>query len=137
MYGLPQAGKLANIHLQNLLEPHGYHPCPITPGLWMHTTHDIQFTLVVNDLAIQYTAKADGENLLTALKGHYQVTEDWVASWYCRLTLTWDYTKCTVDLAMQDTSHVPSNDSNTHCQTTLNIPTCLAEALLLTRITRE
>ncbi len=100
MYGLPQAGKLANIHLQNLLEPHGYHPCPITPGLWMHTTHDIQFTLVVNDLAIQYTAKADGEHLLKALKGHYQVTEDWVASWYCRLTLTWDYTHHTMGLTM-------------------------------------
>jgi len=41
MYGLPQARKLANIQLQNFLEPHGYHPCPITPGLWTHTTHSI------------------------------------------------------------------------------------------------
>jgi len=34
MYGLPQARRLANEHLQRLLLPHGYHPCPFTPGLW-------------------------------------------------------------------------------------------------------
>ena len=41
MYGLPQAGKLANTQLQIFLEPHSYHPCPITPGLWMHDTWPI------------------------------------------------------------------------------------------------
>ncbi len=34
MYVLPQAGCIANKHLQHLLLPHGYHPCPFTPGLW-------------------------------------------------------------------------------------------------------
>jgi len=34
------------------------------------------------------------------MKQHYQVTGDWAASQYCGLTLTWDYTHCTVDLAM-------------------------------------
>jgi len=38
MYGLPQAGKIANAQLQAFLAPHGYHPCPITPGLWTHDT---------------------------------------------------------------------------------------------------
>jgi hypothetical protein len=33
MYGLPQAGRLTNLQLQKFLEPHGYIPCPITPGL--------------------------------------------------------------------------------------------------------
>jgi len=80
MYGLPQAGKLANVQLQNFLEPHGYHPCPITPGLWTHTTCDIWFTLVVDDFAVCYMAKADADHLMTALKGHYQVMEDWAAS---------------------------------------------------------
>ena len=76
MYRLPQAGKLANVQLQRFLEPHGYHPCPITLGLWTHTTHDIQFTLVVDDFAMQYMTKADADHLVTALKEHYQVTED-------------------------------------------------------------
>jgi hypothetical protein len=33
MYGLPQAGKLANDRLCKLLAPYGYVPCPVTPGL--------------------------------------------------------------------------------------------------------
>jgi len=70
MYGLPQTGKLANIQLQAFLEPHGYHPCPITPGLWTHTACDIHFTLVVDDFAVQYTERADADHLLTALKEH-------------------------------------------------------------------
>jgi len=35
-----------------------------------------------------------------ALKLHYQVMEDWDANRYCGLTLTWDYTNRTMDLAM-------------------------------------
>jgi hypothetical protein len=34
MYGLPQAGRIANDHLTDFLAPHGYTPMPITPGLW-------------------------------------------------------------------------------------------------------
>jgi len=39
MYRLPQAGKLANVQLQQFLAPHGYHPCPFTPRLWTHGPH--------------------------------------------------------------------------------------------------
>jgi len=38
MYGLPQAGLLANLQLQWFLAPHSYMPCAITPGLWHHQT---------------------------------------------------------------------------------------------------
>ena len=31
MYGLPQAGKLANDRLRTFLAPYGYVPCPVTP----------------------------------------------------------------------------------------------------------
>jgi len=61
MYGLPQAGKIALDQLQKFLLPHGYHPCPFTPGLWQHDTHDIQFTLVVNDFSICYTSQDVGQ----------------------------------------------------------------------------
>jgi len=100
MYGLPQAGKLANTQLQNFLEPHGYHPCPITPGLWMHDTRPIQFTLVVDDFAVCYTDKVDATHLMSVLRQHYQVTEDWDAMQYCGMTLKWDYQNRTVDLSM-------------------------------------
>jgi len=100
MYGLLQAGQLASDHLQQLLLPHGYHPCPFTPGLWCHTTHDICFTLVVDDFAVCYTNPNDASHLLTALRTHYEVTEDWDATHYCGLTLQWDYAQCTVNISM-------------------------------------
>ncbi len=100
MYGLLQAGKLANVQLQTFLAPHGYQPCPITLGLWMHASCDICFTLVMDDFAVRYMDWHNVKHLLTVLKNHYQVTEDWEASQYCGLTITWDYVLHTVDLAM-------------------------------------
>jgi len=69
----------------------GYHPCPFTPGLWTHKTCDLRFTLVVNNFAVHYANHNNIDHLLTTLKHHYQVTEDWAASHYCSLALTWDY----------------------------------------------
>ena len=100
MYGLPQASKIANDQLQQFLLPHGYQPCLFTPGLWQHTTHDICFTLVVDDFAMRYTNKANALHLLVTLKDHYQVTEDLEATRYCGLTLQWDYANRTVDISM-------------------------------------
>jgi len=100
MYGLLQAGKLANTQLQTFLEPHGYHPCPITPRLWMHDTWPIHFTLVVDDFSVWYTDKTNANHLMSELCQHYQVTKDWDAIWYCDMTLNWDYQNCTVDLSM-------------------------------------
>ena len=36
MYGLPQAGILAQELLEQCLNKHGYHQSPNTPGLWRH-----------------------------------------------------------------------------------------------------
>ena len=44
MYGLPQAGRLANDQLVKFLAPHGYTPCELTPGLWTHETRNIDFS---------------------------------------------------------------------------------------------
>jgi len=76
MYGLPQAGKLANVQLQAFLAPHGYHPCPITPSLWTHMSCSIHFTLVVDDFVVRYIGHANANHLLPALKDLYQVAED-------------------------------------------------------------
>jgi hypothetical protein len=53
MYGLPQAGRLANNLLVTRLAPHGYRPCKHTHGLWWHDTKPVTFTLVVDDLGIK------------------------------------------------------------------------------------
>jgi hypothetical protein len=68
MYSLPQAGRFANDALCKFLEPHGYTPVPVTPGLWTHKTRNITFTLVIGDFDIKYTARDDVEHLLNALK---------------------------------------------------------------------
>ena len=47
MYGLPQAGLLAQELLQERLAQHGYHQSKIIPGLWKYESRPILFTLVV------------------------------------------------------------------------------------------
>jgi hypothetical protein len=55
MYGLPQAGIIAQELLQESLAKVGYHQSKIVPGLWAHETRNTCFTLVVNNFAIEYT----------------------------------------------------------------------------------
>jgi hypothetical protein len=51
MYGLPQAGILANKLLKKCLATHSYFKQPHTPGLFSHKSRPIWFNLVVDDLA--------------------------------------------------------------------------------------
>ncbi len=71
MWGLPQAGILANKLLQKHLAPHGYFKCNHTPGLWKHTIHPISFTLVVDNFGVKYTCQEDIEHLLKCIKEKY------------------------------------------------------------------
>jgi len=100
MYGLPQAGKLANDLLRARLAPHGYLPCPHTPGYWRHTSKPISFVLVVDDFAVKYTNDADAHELLAILQQHYNVKTDWKATTFCGIHLDWDYTARTCHLSM-------------------------------------
>ena len=50
MYGLPQAGLLAQELLAERLAKKGYQKSKTTPGLWKHKWRPVQFTLVVDDL---------------------------------------------------------------------------------------
>jgi hypothetical protein len=63
MYGLKQAGLLANQLLQTHLEPFGYYPARHTPRLWLHKTRPISFTLVVDDFVVKYMGKHHAEHL--------------------------------------------------------------------------
>jgi hypothetical protein len=73
MYGLPQAGKLANNQLIAALAPFGYQPVPLTAGLWRHKTHDITFCLVVDYSGVEYINKDDANHLLESLQVQLQV----------------------------------------------------------------
>ena len=100
MYGLPQAGLLANELLEKQLQEHVYKQREIIPGLWKHDTRDITFTLVVDDFGVKYIAKADVLHLTNVLKQNYKITEDWNGKKYIGLTLDWDYENKQVHLSM-------------------------------------
>ena len=85
MYGLPQAGKIANNKLNLHLEKFGYEPAPITPGLWSHQTCYLQFLPVVDDFGIKYEPQEDNTHFLDALKMIYKIYEDWYGKLYCGL----------------------------------------------------
>jgi hypothetical protein len=67
MYGLKQAGLLANQLLQTRLAPFGYYPARHTPRLWLHQTRPISFTLVLDDFAVKYFGKQHVDHLWNAL----------------------------------------------------------------------
>ena len=100
MYGLPQAGIIANQLLEKRLATHGYHPTPITPGLWKHETRPITFSLVVDDFGIKYVGKQHADHLIKALEQDYKCDTNWDGDLYCGLTIKWDYIKRTADLSM-------------------------------------
>jgi hypothetical protein len=100
MYGLKQAGILANQLLQTRLVPCGYYPARHAPVLWLHKTQPISFTLVVDDFAVKYVGKQHAEHLRNALLRTYELTTDWTATVYSGMTLKRDYDKRTCDVSM-------------------------------------
>jgi hypothetical protein len=100
MYGLKQAGLLANQLLQTRLSPLLYYPARHTPGLWLHKTRPIYFTLVVDDFAVKYVGKQHAKHLRNALLRTYELATDWMATVYSGMTLKWDYKNRTCDISM-------------------------------------
>jgi hypothetical protein len=77
MYGLKQAGFLANQLLQKRLAPFGYYPDRHITGLWLHKTRPIAFSLIVDDFAVKYMGKQHADHLRDALLQSYELTTDW------------------------------------------------------------
>ena len=100
LFGLPQAGFLASEDLRTFLEPHGYVPCSLTPGLWKDQHSNLMFTLVVDDFGVRYTNKQHVDRLIQVLQQKYTCTIDWAGDRYIGLHLTWDYDQRTVDISM-------------------------------------
>ena len=53
MYGLKQAGRIANDWLKQHLKTYGYVPCRYTPGLFTHTSRKISFALCVDNFGVK------------------------------------------------------------------------------------
>ncbi len=64
MYGLPQAGIIAQQLLEKQLQQHGYRQSKTAPGLWKHDTRPISFTLVVDYFGVKYVGEKNAQHLL-------------------------------------------------------------------------
>ena len=93
MYGLKQAGRIANNQLKEHIKAYGYVPCRYTPGLFTHTSRKIFSALCVDDFGVKYTDKAEAQHLLTCLEKLYKCTTDWEGKLYLGMTLKWNYTE--------------------------------------------
>jgi hypothetical protein len=91
MYGLPQAGILANQLLNKRLEPQGYYQCRHTPGLWRHKWRPILFSLVVDDFGVKYVGREHVDHLIASVEQHYAFSKDWEGKLYCGIHIQWDY----------------------------------------------
>ena len=100
MYGLPQAGLLAQELLEQRLNKHGYHQSTRTPGLWTHKWRPVQFTLVVDDFGIKYVGEENLQHLTSILHEHYEISIDRTGRRYIGIHFDWDYAQCEVHLSM-------------------------------------
>ena len=91
MYGLPQAGILANQKLVQRLEPKGYSQCKHTLGIWRYKWRSVTFSLVVDDFRVKYIGKKHAEHLLKAIQEHYKVSTDWEEQQYCSISIKYNY----------------------------------------------
>ena len=82
MYGLREAGYIANVKLERVLGLAGYVPSKYTPGLFTHKTRDIAFSLVVDDFGVRYTKREDAEHLLKTIQDRYPVKAEWNPTFY-------------------------------------------------------
>ncbi len=72
IWGLPQAGILANKQLRRKSALFGYYKCVNTPGLWYHVSRPISFTLVVDDFGVKYVRQEHADHLIANIKSTYK-----------------------------------------------------------------
>jgi len=100
LYGLPQAGILAQQQLDQRLNEHGYQQSPLTPGFWNHETQPISFTLCVDDFGEKYVVREHAEHLLQVLNANYKCAIDWEGNKYLGMNIDWYYEQNKVLVSM-------------------------------------
>jgi hypothetical protein len=123
VWGLPQAGILANKRLHRKLAPFGYYGSTNTHGPWCHNSKRITFTHVVNNFRVKIVNKADVDHLILSIKQTYKLTKDWEGNLYCGITLEWDYLNRTVNISMP--GYIKKKLQKYKHLTTKKLQTCL------------
>ena len=100
MYGLPQAGLLAQKRLVGHLAEHGYKPGPNTPCMFRHEKRSTAFSLVVDDFGVKHATREDAQHLADVLGQLYTVKVDWTGAKYLGYTIRFTADRRTVALSM-------------------------------------
>ena len=100
MYGLPQAGKLAQDRLCTHVLPFGYAQDPTVPCLFKHESNGIQFTLVVDDFGVKYFSLESAEHLIACLEVLYPLKVNWTGHKYLGMTIDFVADRRSVTLSM-------------------------------------
>jgi hypothetical protein len=91
LYGLPQAGRLAQAKLRRHLADEGYVESKVTPCHWTHPTDDIEFDVITDDFGISTAGPEPAERLFTALRKHYPITTDMSGTEFIGLNILFNY----------------------------------------------
>jgi hypothetical protein len=121
IYGLPQAGKLAQDRLIKHLADAGYVQADNTACLFRHVSRPVWFTLVVDDFGIKYRGKQHAQHLIDTLTELYELHTDWTGAKYVGLDIAFNKAEKTVSISMEqyvqralarfDATHLPGADS--------------------------
>lgn len=102
IYGLPQAGKLAQDRLIKHIAKFGYHPVLHTPCLFRHESRPIMFSLVVDDFGVKYSGAEHLQHLINTLRELYELHVDMEGTKYVGLDICFDRVAKTVSISMKD-----------------------------------
>ena len=91
VYGIPEAGRLANYLLQARLKKYGYIEATHTPGYWKHIWKPISWTLIFDYFGFSYTNKRHVVELLKMMSQWYVMKMYWKGTSFGGITLKWNY----------------------------------------------
>ena len=100
MYGLPQAGLLAQQRLVAHLAKSDYIQSSVVPCLFRHPTNGVTFVLVVDDFGVKFTNPEGQEHFLTTLRNLYSITVDAKGSQYLGMAIEHDKKLQTITISM-------------------------------------
>ena len=106
IYGLKQAGILAQKQLFKHLEEHGYTQCPNTPAVFCHKDRPTKFAVVVDDFGIkvggaQKDRAENTQHLLDTLRKKYIITVDTYGKQYLGININVNHKAHTVTMDMR------------------------------------
>ena len=69
------------------MAPFVYHTVQHTPGIWVHDSSKTIFSLVVENVCVQYFSAEDADHFFKALRSKYLITVDMAETVYININL--------------------------------------------------